>query len=97
MKDLNKNSILVRPIFTEKSDKQEVENNISVFEVVRTATKQQIKDAVKEIFNVRVEKVNVINVKGKRKRMRGNEGFTSTWKKALVKIHVEDRLDYPSI
>lgn len=95
MSDLN--SILIKPIFTEKTDKLESRNNKVSFRVSLDATKGEIKEAVKKIFNVRVEKIHTLVVKGKRKRVRGAYGFTSNWKKAIITLHPEDKLEYPSV
>ena len=56
------------------------------FEVAKEATKIDIARAVEEIFGVKVESVNTINVKGKEKRMGVHSGFRPDWKKAVVKI-----------
>lgn len=60
--------------------------NKYVFEVVKNAKKPDIKEAVEKIFDVSVESVNTIVVKGKKKRMGRNIGYRSDWKKAIVKI-----------
>ncbi|MCL2375493.1 MAG: 50S ribosomal protein L23 [Firmicutes bacterium] len=56
------------------------------FEVDVRATKTQIKNAVEELFSVKVEKVNTVNCKGKFKRQGKNEGYTSKSKKAFVQL-----------
>jgi large subunit ribosomal protein L23 len=57
-----------------------------VFEVAKSAKKPDIKESVEKIFNVSVESVNTILVKGKKKRMGRNVGYRSDWKKAIVKV-----------
>jgi len=57
-----------------------------VFEVMRTATKPEIKEAVEKLFAVTVLSVNTILVKGKLKRMGRNVGYRSDWKKAIIRI-----------
>ncbi len=94
---LDINNVLLRPIFTEKSDKLEESANQVTFEVAKAATKLEVKEAVKKLFNVRVLAVNTISVKGKRKRVRGTYGMESNWKKAIVKLHPEDRIEFPSV
>ena len=75
--------IIIRPVITERSfDMQEY--NRFTFEVAKTASKIEIAKAVEEIFDVKVLKVNTVNVKSKKKRMRNIEGKTRTWKKALA-------------
>jgi len=60
--------------------------NKYVFEVTRTATKPEIKEAVEKLFSVTVLSVNTILVKGKLKRMGRNVGYRSDWKKAIIRI-----------
>ena len=75
--------IIIRPVLTEKSY-QGIPAKKYVFVVDKRANKTQIKFAVEEIFNVKVDKVNTANCRGKKKRMGRNEGFTSAYKKAIV-------------
>lgn len=77
--------IIIRPIVTEKSTDLMADNKYT-FEVDLRATKLQIKAAVEEIFNVKVQKVNTSRVKGKLRRMGRHEGYTSEWKKAVVTL-----------
>ena len=57
-----------------------------VFEVATTATKADVKAAIEQIFDVKVESVNVVNVKGKQKAFRSRMGRRSDWRKAYVKL-----------
>lgn len=82
---LTLSDILVRPIITEKSV-MAGENNKYVFEVHRSATKYNVREAVEKLFNVKVEKVNLLNVKGKPKRRGILEGRSRSWKKAVVTL-----------
>jgi len=77
--------IVIKPILTEKTYLLMSEGKYT-FEVAKDATKPEIKKAVEEIFNVKVEKVNVMNVKPKPKRLGRFEGKTRSWKKAIVKL-----------
>ncbi len=77
--------ILKRPIVTEKSTDLMAENKYT-FEVDLRASKLQIKAAVEEIFEVKVQQVNTSRVKGKLRRMGRHEGYTSEWKKAVVTL-----------
>lgn len=75
-----------------------MESNQYIFEVMPKATKAQIKDAVQQIFSVRVVAVNTINVhpREKLKRRRGARpvvGHSAGWKKAIVKLAPGDRID----
>ena len=83
MKDAR--SIIIRPIITEHSYDM-IEMNKYTFEVARDANKIEIAKAVEEIFGVTVKKVNTMNVKPKKKRVRYVAGYTRTWKKAMVTI-----------
>ncbi|MDR1382538.1 MAG: 50S ribosomal protein L23 [Planctomycetaceae bacterium] len=86
--------VILRPIVTEKGMKTSEENNIYTFEVHQLAGKQQIKEAVEELFDVKVLFVNTQNRKGKPKRHGRSTGYTKSWKKAFVKLDVESRIDF---
>jgi len=79
--------IIIRPILTEKTY-AEIANKRYTFEVLKSADKTAIKNAVEEIFKVKVESVNTSNVRGKSKSMdRGRtHGFTPSIKKAVVTL-----------
>ena len=77
--------IIIRPIITEDS-MERLANKAYTFEVASTSNKIEIKKAVEELFGVKVAKVNTISVRGKMKRMGRNEGYTSSWKKAIVTL-----------
>ncbi len=77
--------IIMRPIITERS-MRDMEQNKYTFVVNRRANKIEIKKAVEELFDVEVEKVNVINYMGKLRRMGRNIGRKASWKKAFVKL-----------
>ncbi len=64
------------------------------FKVLKTATKGEIKLAVEHMFNVKVKKVCVLNVKGKRKRFKQLSGKRSDWKKAFVSLHTGYDIDF---
>ena len=83
--------IVIRPIITEQS-MEDMDIKKYVFEVAKTATKVEIAKAIEEIFDVRVIKVNTINVKGKQKRIGANpSGFSKSWKKAVVKLSEDSK------
>ncbi len=84
--------ILIRPIITEKGTDLREKNNVYVFEVHRDVNKHQVKLAVEKIYGAKVEKVNIINVKGKVKRRRMIEGKRRDWKKAYVKLKKGEKL-----
>ena len=77
--------IILRPIITEQS-MAEVDNMKYVFQVAQDANKIEIAKAVEEIFKVQVAKVNTLNCIGKEKRQGATKGFTSSFKKAVVKL-----------
>ncbi len=77
--------IIIAPVITEKSMAERA-NNVYVFKVVNTATKDEIKKAVEEAFKVEVEKVNTLNTKSKRRRVGKYSGRTKTYKKAIVTV-----------
>lgn len=78
-------SILRAPSITEKNTMLRAENKY-VFEVDKRASKPEIKTAVEKVFNVQVESVNTMIVKGKKKRVGRSVGYRSDWKKAIVKL-----------
>ena len=74
-------SVLLAPLVSEKTSRIQ-ENNQFVFEVATTATKAEVKSAVESLFNVKVEAVNVVNVKGKSKSFKNRAGRRGNWRKA---------------
>ena len=82
----NARDIIIRPIITEKSMQlMDAENKIT-FEVAKGANKTNVRQAVEEIFNVKVESVNIMNCRPKTKRMGRYVGKTSAVRKAIVKL-----------
>ena len=77
--------ILIEPILSEKSTNLR-EMGKYVFKVDMSATKIQIKEAVARLFSVKVLSCNVMNMKGKNRRVRYKMGKTSSWKKAIVTL-----------
>lgn len=77
--------IIIRPIVSEDSMEMS-QNKRYVFAVMKDATKPEIADAVEKMFKVEVADVNTMNYKGKLKRVRYKEGYTSSWKKAIVTL-----------
>ena len=82
--------IIRKPIITERS-LAGVQNKVYTFEVALGANKLEIKNAVEEIFKVKVDTVNTMNVRGKEKRMGVHSGFTSRRKKAIVKLTADSK------
>ncbi|WP_413376886.1 50S ribosomal protein L23 [Alkalihalobacillus sp. 1P02AB] len=81
----NARDIIKRPVITERSADL-MSEKVYTFEVDVRANKTQIKDAVEEIFEVKVSKVNTMNYKGKSKRFGRYTGFTARRKKAVVTL-----------
>lgn len=83
---MNPYEVLRRPILTEKSNLQAEYLHRYSFEVDTRANKHQIKDAVEQVFHVKVLAVNVVSVRGKQRRLGRIEGRTPDWKKAIVTV-----------
>ncbi|MFD0051563.1 50S ribosomal protein L23 [Actinomycetes bacterium NPDC127524] len=82
--------IIKRPVITERSSDLMAEKKYT-FEVDVRANKTQVKDAVQEIFGVEVEKVNIMNYKGKFKRMGKHAGYTNKRRKAIIKLTADSK------
>lgn len=77
--------VLKRPVITERSSEQMAEQKYT-FEVDTRANKTEVKDAVESIFGVKVSNVNIMNVKGKKKRVGRYTGLTNKRRKAIVTL-----------
>ena len=86
--------VLRRPIISEKSTNAAESGQQVVFEVLTDATKNEIKTAVESLFEVSVEGVQVINVRGKVKRFGKTPGKRTNWKKAYVRLADGDDIDF---
>jgi len=78
--------VIKAPIITEKASDLAQNNNTIVFSVKIDANKTQVKQAIEKIFNVKVENVNIVNVRAKKKRVGRYIGKTNRVKKAIVKL-----------
>lgn len=80
--------ILISPIITEKALRLVANENKYTFKVNKNASKQQIKETVEKLYKVNVKKINVVNIKGKKKRswLRRREIKERNWKKAIVEL-----------
>lgn len=87
-------TLIERPHISEKAAVTVEKNNQYVFRVRGEATKPEIKAAVESVFDVQVEKVQVLNVKGKTKRSRHGMGRRSDWKKAYVRLAAGQEIDF---
>ena len=86
--------VLKRPLVTEKGTKQKEQSNQIAFEVDRRANKILVRNAVENIFKVKVLGVKVINVKGKERRIGRNMGKKPDWKKAIVRIAPGETIEF---
>lgn len=91
--NLDIHEIIRHPLITERSTDLREGMNKVVFVVNPHANKHQIKHAIEETLKVKVEKVNIINVEGKKKRLGRFEGKKSDWKKAIVTLKKGEKLN----
>lgn len=82
--------IIIAPVITEKS-MSGIKDKKYTFKVAKDANKIEIANAVKELFKVDVAKVNTVNVRGKARRMGRYEGYTASWKKAIVTLKANSK------
>lgn len=82
--------IVIRPIITERS-MAGIGAKKYTFEVAKDATKIEIARAVEDLFGVKVGKVNTLHVRGKFRRQGKNEGYTRSWKKAVVTLSADSK------
>ena len=86
--------VLLAPHVSEKSTRVSDTSNQVVFRVLRNAKKREIKRAVEKLFEVEVEHVRTVNLKGKRKRFQQTVGKRPDWKKAYVRLKEGDDIDF---
>ena len=89
---MNARGVLIRPVVSEKSYALLGANKYT-FRVHPTAHKTQVRQAVEEIFGVRVLEVRTMSVKSKPKRRGYSSGRTREWKKAIVELHADDSIE----
>lgn len=85
--------VIKKPLITEKSTWEGQSRNRYAFEVAANARKPQIKEAIEKIYNVRVQSVSTLVRKGRNRRTRYGMSHTGDWKKAVVHVHPEDKID----
>ena len=93
MRQVDAYDIIVSPVITEKATTVSEHNQV-VFKVRPKATKPEIKKAVEQLFNVTVERVSTINVKGKVKRTTRGKTHAKNWKKAYVRVAQGQEIDF---
>ncbi|MGA7497614.1 MAG: 50S ribosomal protein L23 [Isosphaeraceae bacterium] len=86
--------VVIRPLITEKATHLSERHNAYTFEVNPLVTKTEIKAAVEALFNVKVLDVRTQNRRGKMRRYRLKLGRMRNWKKAIVTLHEEFRIDF---
>ncbi|MFH1411902.1 MAG: 50S ribosomal protein L23 [Candidatus Omnitrophota bacterium] len=84
--------VIKHMIRTEKGSDLMAQNKY-LFKVDKRTNKIEIKKSVEEIYKVKVDKVHVLNVVGKKKRVRHKEGMTASWKKAIVTLKPDNRIE----
>ena len=91
---LDAHQVVLRPLVTEKNMHRSTRYNQYAFEVNQLANKVEIRRAVEELFDVRVTKVRTQVRRGKPRRHRFRYGSTKNWKKAIITLHDEDRINF---
>ncbi len=86
--------VLLAPRMTEKSTRIAEKSNQYVFRVTSDSNKSEIKDAVEKLFEVKVESVRIVNVKGKSKTFKLRSGKRNDWKKAYVRVQEGQVIDF---
>jgi len=83
--------IIIRPVITERST-DSLQKRKYTFEVMKDANKIEIAKAIEALFGgVKVDKVNTMNVRGKKRRQGRTEGYTAAWKKAIVTLKEDSK------
>jgi len=94
MNDQRIMNILLGPHITEKAAIVGESSNQYVFQVATSATKPEVRQAVEKLFEVEVDAVRVVNVKGKTKRTGQRVGCRKNWKKAYVRVKAGQTIDF---
>lgn len=92
--ELEPHQIIFRPMVTEKGYHKAERNNAYTFEVNPLAGKDDIRRAIEELFEVKVVRVNTQNRQGKPRRTKFRQGRTKAWKKAVVTLDPEHRINF---
>ncbi len=92
--ELDPHQVILRPLVTEKGMHKATRFNAYSFEVNRLAGKKDVRRAIETLFDVKVIGVNTQNRKGKPRRTRFRWGTTKAWKKAIVTLDPEHRIDF---
>src|SRR5271156_1571241 len=92
--ELDPYQVVIRPVITEKATHISERHNAYTFEVNALATKTEIKEAIETLFEVKVADVRTQNRRGKPRRYRLKVGRMRNWKKAIVTLQEEYRIDF---
>ena len=86
--------VILRPLVTEKGMHRSSRHNQYAFEIDPAASKDDVRRAVEDLFNVKVEKVRTQSRRGKPRKHKFKQGQTKAWKKAIVTLNEEHRIDF---
>ena len=92
-KNMDNVNVIIKPLVTEKSTHQQTTRNAYTFQVHANANKNQIKQAVEKLYEVKVRDVRTQNRKGKPRRTRSGYAKTSDWKRAIVVLDENSRIE----
>ena len=90
---MDNTNVIIKPLVTEKSTHQQATRNAYAFQVHTGANKQQIKQAVEKLYDVKVTDVRTMTRKGKPRRSRYKITHTSEWKRAIVVLDENSRIE----
>ena len=96
MKKIDLYNVLITPLITEKSNLVAEKREQVVFKVLKSASKDEVKQAFELVFNTKVAKVAILNVKGKPKRFGKFTGKRADWKKAYISLVPGQNFDLAS-
>lgn len=91
---LEPHQVIIKPMLTEKGMFQSETFNQYTFRINPLATKADVRNAIETLFDVSVDKIGIQNRKGKPRRYRFKFGRTKSWKKAIVKLKGDDKIDF---
>ena len=90
---MDSTNVIIKPLITEKSTHQQNTRNAYAFEVHKDANKNQIRTAIEQLYSVKVTDVRTINRKGKPRRTKTGMTHTSNWKRAVVVLDENSKIE----
>ena len=90
---MDNTNIIIKPLVTEKTTHRQNTRNEYAFQVTRGATKPAIKQAIEKLYDVKVTDVRTLNRKGKPRRSKFKMNYTSNWKRAIVVLDENSRIE----